>query len=79
MHSVFNSSLGGFVQNSRVENAVDAICNRGCRYVNALLSNTQCQQDCLELKALNSSEQLVVIEELSSVMAVYERTGSCCA
>jgi hypothetical protein len=66
-----------FVPNSRVENAVESICNRGCRYVNSILSSSEIQQDCLELKALDSSEQQVVIEQLSSVMAVYDQTGSC--
>ena len=63
--------------NSRVENAVESICNRGCRYVNSVLSSSEIQQDCLELKALEASEQQIVIAELSSVMAVYEQTGSC--
>ena len=63
--------------NSRVENAVESICNRGCRYVNSVLSSVEVQQSCVELKALDRSEQMVVISELSSVMAVYDQTGSC--
>ncbi len=67
------------MSNIRVEQAVDAICNRGCRYVNTLLNDDQQQRQCAELIALEHAEQVIVIDELHSVMAVYNQSGSCSA
>jgi len=61
---------------SRIEGAVEAICQRGCRYVNALLAEPE-QLDCDALVNLSSAERSRVLEELRSVMAVYQTTGSC--
>ena len=63
--------------NSQLDNVIDAICNRGCRYVNAVLNESAIQQGCEELLQLNKAEKVVVIEQLKSVMSVYDQTGSC--
>jgi len=65
------------MKNSRVDSALNVICARGCRYVNKVLNDKQAQLHCSELFKLNRSEQKVVIEELKSVMSVYDQTGSC--
>ncbi len=65
------------MKSSQVDSAVDVICNRGCRYVNAVINDSSAQQSCQELLSLNNTEKVVVIEELRSVMSVYDQTGSC--
>ncbi len=65
------------MRNDRVENAVEAICNRGCRYVNSVLSNQENHQDFKELSDLNSMELSIVFRELDAVMAVYSQSGGC--
>ncbi len=62
---------------SRVDGVINSICNKGCRYVNAILSDEIAQQSCRELLQLNTSEQSIVIDELKSVMSIYDQTGSC--
>lgn len=63
--------------NSQVESVVDVICHRGCRYVNAVLQDSDQRQHCAEFNALNHRDQQLVLAELSAVMAVYDETGSC--
>ena len=63
--------------NEHVEQAVLSICNRGCQYVNSVLADDDIRTNCKELVALPSSDQDAVLEELKSVMSVYDQTGSC--
>ena len=62
---------------SRIEDTVEVICQRGCRYVNSLLADPQKLAACDDLDRLDERERGQVIEELRSVMAVYQTTGSC--
>lgn len=61
----------------RVSQTVEFICQRGCRYVNAILHDSRQRASCQPLSKLDSSEQATVLSELKSVMSVYDRTGSC--
>lgn len=65
------------MKDTKVHSIVDAICKRGCRYVKGILKDSENRAYCQELLALKSDEQLLVVEELKSVMSVYEQTGSC--
>ncbi len=65
------------MKNSRIDRVTHSICERGCRYVNAILHDKKAQQNCGELLKLNRDEQKTVIKELKSVMSVYDQTGSC--
>ncbi|MBT4452135.1 MAG: hypothetical protein HOC92_20725 [Gammaproteobacteria bacterium] len=65
------------MSDSRVDGVINSICKKGCRYVNTILSDEKAQQSCRELLQLNTSDQNIVIDELKSVMSVYDQTGSC--
>jgi len=65
------------LKDKRVSTVVEIICERGCRYVNAILGDTQQRADCGPLLQLTSAEQASVLKELKAVMSVYENTGSC--
>lgn len=65
------------MKNSRIDSALDSICGRGCSYVNKVLKDKQAQQGCSELIKLSRSDQNLVINELKSVMSIYDHTGSC--
>lgn len=62
---------------SRIEDTVENICQRGCRYVNQLLADPDRQAACNDLDCLDPRERGLVLEELRAVMAVYQTTGSC--
>lgn len=61
----------------RIDDTVEVLCQRGCRYVNRLLDSAEQQAACRDLDRLSERERGQVIEELRSVMAVYQTTGSC--
>ena len=65
------------LKNKRVSTVVEIICERGCRYVNAILQDARKRASCRPLVTLSSAEQASVIKELKSVMSVYDKTGSC--
>ena len=76
MRAVFSFRVHPMSQ-SRIEDTVEIICQRGCRYVNKLLADPAQQQACSDLDCLDDRERGQVLEELRSVMAVYQITGSC--
>ncbi len=65
------------MNDSRVDSVVNSICEQGCRYVSSILSDKEAQQSCRELLQLNRVDQDIVIDELKSVMSVYDQTGNC--
>jgi hypothetical protein len=65
------------VQDKQLEQVVDSICGRGCRYVNQILSDDAARSECRELAGLGRSREQLVLKELATVMAVYDETGSC--
>lgn len=65
------------MKTSRIDDTIDNICQRGCRYVNGLLADPDSQNDCEDLRELEGDERMQVLEELRTIMAVYQTTGSC--
>ncbi|MDJ0881258.1 MAG: hypothetical protein QNJ56_06370 [Gammaproteobacteria bacterium] len=65
------------MKNKQMNRVVDSICHRGCRYVNTLLMDVDARRSCQELQDLNADQQIGVLRELKSVMAVYNKTGNC--
>lgn len=65
------------LKNTQMEQALEAICTRGCQYVNSLLDDSHSSNDCVELVSLNADQQAIVMHELQSVMSVYTLKGSC--
>ncbi len=67
----------GQLNNKQMNRVVDSICHRGCQYVNTLLMDADARRRCRELHGLNVEQQIDILMELKSVMAVYNKTGSC--
>jgi hypothetical protein len=65
------------MNSSPIDDAIETICQRGCRYVNTLLADPKRQAACADLRALDREQRLRVLEELRGVMAVYLAAGSC--
>lgn len=65
------------MKGKRMDRVIDTICNRGCHYVNTVLTDSRTRGHCQEFLSLNSDEQVIVIDELKMVMSVYDQTGSC--
>ena len=61
----------------QVDQAVESICDRGCRYVNTILNDDAARTDCEALSGLGEDEMFAVLKELKTVMSVYDQTGSC--
>lgn len=59
------------------ELVVERICAEGCQFVNQLLVSADIQLSHEPFQQLNKVVQNWVLVELSSVMNVYENSGSC--
>lgn len=64
-------------KNQHINTVVETICQRGCRYVNEILRDSDYRANCEPLLKLDAAEQDTVINELKSVMSVYNETGNC--
>ena len=60
-----------------VEQSVEKLCGKGCRSVWADIEALEAGQRLPEVEGLSREEVTLVIEELKSIMSVYE--GSCAA
>jgi hypothetical protein len=60
-----------------VEQAVEKLCGKGCRSVWADIDALEAGQRLPEVEGLSREEVALVIEELKSIMSVYE--GGCAA
>ena len=60
-----------------IEQSVENLCKKGCRAVWADIDALEAGRRLPETAGLSHAERKVVVEELKSVMAVYE--GSCAA
>jgi hypothetical protein len=63
------------IENARVEAAVEAVCNRGCRQVRVIIDALERGRAVDGLAHLRPGERSAVLAELKSIMAVY---GSRC-
>ena len=61
----------------RLDAVVDAICGRGCKYVNTILANETARAQCPELHDLSEPHRARVLQELAAVMSVYNQSGNC--
>ncbi len=58
---------------NQVNQCVDALCQCGCDAVRATIEAMEIGAEIPQLQTLNSEERQVVLDELKSVMAVYDR------
>lgn len=61
--------------NARVQVCVDRLCEQGCSRVNACILALQNGEEVPEVADMSAVDRQAVLEELVSIMAVYD--GSC--
>ncbi len=57
-----------------VEHCVESLCRQGCARVNESISALQSGQPVPGIEALDKTERQALLEELVSIMAVYQRS-----
>jgi hypothetical protein len=57
----------------KVESCVDALALRGCRQVTQVIRQLEAGETLPEVDGLGKEEIAAVLDELKSIMAVYER------
>ncbi len=57
-----------------VERCVEVLCQQGCSRVNEYIGALQSGQSAPEIDALDKPERKALLEELVSIMAVYQRS-----
>ena len=55
-----------------VESAIEELCSRGCDEVNATIIKLEQDQPVTEVTQLNAADRTRVLNELKSIMSVYD-------
>jgi len=61
------------VDNLKVERAVESLCQNGCAAVSATITAMELDIDSVPLNDLAEAERKMVLEELKSIMSVYDQ------
>ena len=56
-----------------VSHQIESLCEQGCNQVSELLDKAENGSDISELSAFSRNEVNVIIDELSEIMAVYDK------
>ncbi|MDH5483754.1 MAG: hypothetical protein OEY43_00850 [Gammaproteobacteria bacterium] len=57
----------------KIQEAVEAICNQGCREVNNIIALGENNQKIEQIQHLSTDEKIAVINELKNIMDVYKK------
>ncbi|TCV85894.1 hypothetical protein EDC63_108102 [Sulfurirhabdus autotrophica] len=57
---------------ARINQCIEIACEKGCTEVNAIIEKLETGLPVPEASMLNEAEQEVLLQELKSIMAVYE-------
>jgi len=58
--------------NKQLEIVLDAICHHGCSYVRECILKLKSDKIVIEVKSISIDEQQIVLQELISIMEVYD-------
>lgn len=65
------------MNNLRVEHCIELLCNQGCQSVWHSIEVIESGEKLSAMDGLSGEECRQVLEELKSIMAVYNAAGSC--
>ena len=61
------------VNNLKVEQCVESLCQNGCAAVRATITAIETGAAISQTRGMNEEERSVVLEELKAIMSVYDR------
>ena len=59
--------------NEKTQHIIEQLCTTGCERVNEVIEILERQESIEETRTLNSEESQYVLQELKTIMAVYEQ------
>ncbi|BAN36126.1 hypothetical protein SCD_n02318 [Sulfuricella denitrificans skB26] len=62
---------------SRIAHCIEVLCQKGCKEVSLTILALERGEPMAEVQELNEDERQVVLNELKSIMAVYQEDGTC--
>lgn len=62
---------------SRIAHCIEVLCQKGCKEVSLVILALERGEPMAEVQELNEDERQVVLNELKSIMAVYQENGTC--
>lgn len=65
------------MDHSEIARCVEILCQRGCKEVSRLILALERGESVMETQALGPEERQAVLDELKTIMAVYDERGSC--
>ena len=58
---------------NNIQDCIEILCNQGCGSVRKVISAMEVGQQPPETESLNNDERLVVLNELRSIIAIYDK------
>ncbi|WP_088178671.1 hypothetical protein [Sulfuricella sp. T08] len=62
---------------SRIAHCIEVLCQKGCKEVSLVILTLERGDLMTEVQELNEDERQAVLNELKSIMAVYQEDGTC--
>ncbi len=59
-----------------LQQIIDTLCNDGCKAVSAYISEMEAGNYPAQMQSLSNSQKEIILNELKSIMAVYDRCGN---
>jgi hypothetical protein len=62
---------------SKIAHCIEVLCQRGCKQVSLVIIALERGETMPEVQELNENERQAVMNELKSIMSVYQEGGTC--
>ena len=62
---------------SKIAHCIEVLCQKGCKEVSLVILALERGEPMAEAQELNEGERQAVLQELKSIMAVYQEGGTC--
>lgn len=61
----------------KIAHCIEVLCQKGCKEVSLIILALERGEVMAETQELNENERQAVLQELKSIMAVYQEGGTC--
>lgn len=62
---------------SKISHCIEILCQKGCKEVSLVILALERGDLMIEVQELNAGERQAVLQELKSIMSVYQEGGTC--
>ncbi len=75
--SLYSLDPNAYMDQSKITHCIEALCQKGCKEVSLVIRALERGEPMAEVRELSEGERQAVLNELKSIMAVYQDGGTC--